>query len=179
MDGQEVKAVSKPMGRPTLYTKELANEICSLLSEGQSLVKVCKSDDMPCRATVFSWFDTHKDFLDKYEKAKEECADFLVEEMLEIADNEVAQPVLVEDVPLVVDGEMVKVATQTGVAHARLRVDTRKWAASKLKPKRYGDKLDLTSKDEQITTGVIVVKEGRTTEECLASYQQTPNDSNT
>lgn len=129
------------MARPTNYTKTLASDICSRLAGGESLVKICKDDDMPARSTVFNWFDTQEGFMDKYEKAKEECADYLVEEMLEIADNEVAQPVLIDDVPLVVDGEIVKTPTQTGVAHARLRVDTRKWAASKLKPKKYGDKV--------------------------------------
>lgn len=135
------KDLKQTMARPTKYTKKLANEICAQLSGGDSLVKVCKSDAMPCRATIFNWFDDYPEFLDKYEKAKEECADYLVEEMLEIADNEVSQVVLVDGVPLVVDGEMVKQADQVGVAHARLRVDTRKWAASKLKPKKYGDKI--------------------------------------
>ena len=34
------------------------------------------------------------------------------------------------------------------VSHAKLRIDTRKWAASKLKPKKFGEKIQ-----QEITPG--------------------------
>lgn len=47
------------------------------------------------------------------------------------------------------DGEDVKVVfDSTAVARNRLRMDARKWVASKLKPKKYGDKLALAGDDE-------------------------------
>ena len=115
-----------PGGRPTKYTQELTDIICQRLSEGQSLRTVCKDDDLPCAATVFCWMRTKPEFLEQYEKAKEESADALVEDMLDIADFQ---------------ADIGNEGTAVGVAHARLRVDTRKWAASKLKPKKYGDKI--------------------------------------
>lgn len=105
-------------GRPSDYTPELAEVICSMLAEGQSLRKVCSGDDMPSMPTVFSWFRKHPEFLNQYARAKEESADALVEEMMDIADNDT------ED-----------------VQRSRLKVDTRKWVASKLKAKKYGDKV--------------------------------------
>ncbi len=132
-----------PAGRPSTYTDELADEICSQLSDGVSLRSICRQDDMPAASSVFKWLRENDRFSEQYTKAKEESADALVEDMLDIADNDVADVVLVDGVPLVVDGEMVKQTHSAKVAHARLRVDTRKWAASKLKPKKYGDKLDL------------------------------------
>jgi len=61
--------------------------------------------------------------------------------MLDIADNQVAQPLIVDGLPLVIDDKIVTTVDGPAVQHAKLRVDTRKWAASKLKPKRYGDKV--------------------------------------
>jgi hypothetical protein len=108
-----------PAGRPSDYTQELADRICAQLSDGKSLRSVCKADDMPSTVTVFSWLRTHEEFLNQYTRAKEESADALTDEMLDIADD--------------VEGDSQR---------DRLRVDTRKWIASKLKPKKYGDKLE-------------------------------------
>ena len=41
------------------------------------------------------------------------------------------------------------------VQRSRIRIDTRKWIASKLKPKKYGDKVDVTTDGEKINTPVI------------------------
>lgn len=136
-------------GRPTGYSTDLASRICEGLSEGQSLRSICRSDDMPSLSTVFNWLRIHKEFLEQYAIAKEESADAMVEDMLDIADNQVEQPLLVDGIPMSVDGKVVMVKDAVSVNHAKLRVDTRKWAASKLKPKKYGDRItqELTGKD--------------------------------
>lgn len=36
------------------------------------------------------------------------------------------------------------------VQRSKLRVDARKWVAAKLKPKKYGDKIDVTSGNEPV-----------------------------
>lgn len=129
------------MGRPSDYTPELADLICSRLADGESLRSVCRDDGMPSKQTVFSWLRTYPGFLDQYAIAKEESADSLVDDMLHIADNDVDQPLVIDGVPIMADGKLVMVKDAVSVNHARLRVDTRKWCASKLKPKKYGDKL--------------------------------------
>lgn len=127
-------------GRPTTYTEELTDIICERLAAGESMRSVSRDKGMPAMSTLFKWLREHPKFSEQYAKAKEESADALVEDMLDIADN-VSNPVLVDGVPLEVNGEMVTAVDSASVAHARLRVDTRKWAASKLKPKKYGDKI--------------------------------------
>lgn len=107
-----------PAGRPTIYTQDLADEICSQLAEGISLRTICLPEEMPNKSTVFRWLRTHEEFCDQYAKAKESSADALLEDMFSIADDQ-----------------------DEDVARSRLRVDVRKWAASKLKPKKYGDKI--------------------------------------
>ena len=131
-------------GRPSDYSEELTADICERLANGESLRSVCRDPDMPTGKTVFTWMRKHPEFLKQYALAKEESADALVEDMLDIADNETSSPVLVDGVPLMVDGKPVMGVDSAAVARARLMVDTRKWAASKLKPKKYGDAMQLT-----------------------------------
>jgi hypothetical protein len=127
-------------GRPTDYTPELADKICEQLIMGFSLRTVCKDDSMPCVSTVFSWLRTKPEFLKQYEKSKEEQADALAEDMLDIADDGTNDWMEKHDkdghnIGWQVNGEHVQ--------RSRLRLDTRKWIASKLKPKKYGDKVDM------------------------------------
>ena len=49
-------------GRPTDYTQELADDICSQLADGLSMRTVCKPDSMPNKATVFKWLRTKEEF---------------------------------------------------------------------------------------------------------------------
>jgi len=130
-----------PVGRPSLYTDELADQICERLAAGESMRSVSRDDSMPAMSTLFKWIRELPNFTEQYARAKTESADALVEDMLDIADNQVEQPLLVDGVPLQIDGKPVMVKDAVSVNHAKLRVDTRKWAASKLKPKKYGDKM--------------------------------------
>jgi len=126
-----------PAGRPSEYTEELADNICAQLSDGASLRTTCLSDDMPDKSTVFRWLRTHEEFRDQYARAKEESADALTDEMLDIADdgsNDWMKRHGKED-------EEYWVANGEHIQRSRVRIDVRKWIASKLKPKKYGDKL--------------------------------------
>lgn len=130
-----------PGGRPTAYTLELSDLICSRLSDGESMRSVCLDEDMPAKTTLFRWLREKPEFRNQYDIAKEESAESLADEMVFIADHEVSQPVMDEGLPVMVDGKPLMKVDQIAVAHAKLRIDTRKWAASKLKPKKYGDKI--------------------------------------
>lgn len=127
------------MSRPSEFTQQVADLICSQLAEGLSLRTVCKAEDMPCKATVFNWMRTYPTFLDQYARAKEESADALVEEIMDIADegsNDWMESHDKENPGWRANGEAIQ--------RSRLRVDTRKWVASKLKAKKYGEKLEST-----------------------------------
>lgn len=125
------------MGRPSDYTSETAHLICSRLAEGESLRSICREDDMPDKSTVLRWLDAHPAFRDQYARAREVQADTLADEILEIADdarNDWMQRNHGEDDPgWVANGENIQ--------RSRLRVDSRKWLASKLQPKKYGERL--------------------------------------
>lgn len=134
--------MAKKNGRPSLYTKELADLVCERLSMGESLRTVCKSKDMPSPATIFKWMREEEGFLKQYEKAKQESTDAMAEDILDIADD------LEGDFLQTEDGRTV--ANGVSVQRDRLRVDTRKWLMSKMKPKKYGEKLDIEQKSEVV-----------------------------
>jgi hypothetical protein len=136
------------MARPTDYNQEKADRICEAISEGMSLREICKPDDMPNKATVFRWLNLHEEFSDQYARAREEQAEAMADEIVAIVDT-AASPVMVDGVPLLrEDGTPLLVADQAAIAHARLKMDARKWVASKLKPKKYGDKLGIGGADD-------------------------------
>lgn len=113
------------MARPTKYTQDLANTICSQLAEGRSLRSVLADEAMPSMATVFNWLgdETKKEFLEQYARAKEEAADALADDIQDISDKVLKK--------------------EYDPQAARVAMDGKKWIASKLKPKRYGDKLEV------------------------------------
>jgi hypothetical protein len=121
------------MGRPSKYSQRLADEICERIAEGESLRKICLADDMPNKATVFRWLATHKEFSDQYARARDAQADALADEILDIADDGANDTYT--------DDEGNERTDHDVIARSRLRVDARKWIASKLKPKVYGDKV--------------------------------------
>lgn len=84
---------------------------------------VCLDDDMPSMNTIWRWLRENDKFKERYTAAKQESADAMIEDILSIADQ--------DD-----DSESTN--------RSRLRVDTRKWIAAKLRPEKYSEKLDLT-----------------------------------
>jgi hypothetical protein len=133
-------APPKRTGRPSMLTKELADYICGELSAGKSLSSICRIEGMPHQDTVWRWIRESKEFRDQYDRAKEESADALVDEMLSIADDGR------NDYMEQFDADGISIGWKLNGEHvqrSRLRLDVRKWAASKLKPKRYGDRLDM------------------------------------
>lgn len=134
-------AEKRQPGRPTTYSLDMVSTICERLVEGQSLRAICRDDCMPGLSTVFQWLAAHQEFADMYARAREEQAEALAAEIVEIADEEKYEPVEV-------DGVLVGVRfDSTAVSRNKLRVDTRKWVAAKLKPRVYGDKVQLADAD--------------------------------
>lgn len=139
----------KDVGRPSEYTKEIGDNICADLAMGMSLRSVCLKKESPAISTVFRWLRTYPEFRKQYEDAKQESADAMAEEVLDIADDGTNDFILKEN------GEGITVNSEH-IQRSRLRVDTRKWLMAKMKPKKYGDKLDMTTDGEKINTPILV-----------------------
>lgn len=130
----------KPPGRPEIYSQKVADRLCAeIASTSKSLRTICKMDGMPSVQTVLKWLREDKNgFLAQYTRAKEEQADYLVEEMIDIADDGS------NDLMTITKGDVsYEVENKEVTNRSKLRVETRKWISSKLKPKKYGDRLDV------------------------------------
>ncbi len=130
------KPESKKVGRPLEYTQEMGDYICELVSStGYGLLKLAKLfPELPDKMTINRWRHRVPEFRAQYAQAKIEQADILAEECLEIADDDS------QDVKFDKDGN--ELCNTEFIARARLRVDTRKWLASKLLPKQYGQQAE-------------------------------------
>ncbi len=134
---------SPKIGRPSEFTQEMADRICDQIATSHaSLRTVCKPEDMPATVTILRWLRDFESFRIQYARAKAEQAALGVEEMYEISDDGTNDFYTDEKGKVKVDHENIQ--------RSRLRVDTRKWVASKLLPKLYGDKLDITSGGDKI-----------------------------
>ena len=129
MSKEPAKKAKHPGGRPTDYTKERGDLICErVATHSLGLPKLCTMySDMPNESTIYQWRHRHPEFNQNYTHAKMKQADLLAEQCLTIADE----------------------STNEDYCKTRLRIDTRKWLASKLLPKQYGDKLLVEQKNEE------------------------------
>jgi hypothetical protein len=108
------------LARPSEFSQQIADQICERLADGESLRGICAGDEMPNKSTVFRWLAARKEFSDQYARAREEQAETLADEIVEIADDD----------PGVIsrgEGDRVEVSVDSAaVAHQRLRIDARK-----------------------------------------------------
>lgn len=124
-------------GRPTIYTPELADEICdALASNTLGLNALCdKYPHFPCADTVRCWRHRYKDFSAKYLQAMQSRAMLYEEETFEIASQKITY----------FDDKGIEKFDAGAVAWQKMNVNLRQWHASKLAPKVFGDKQQTES----------------------------------
>lgn len=111
----------------TRYTAELADAILDRLAKGETLRAICRDEGMPPAPTVLEWVkDNREGFAEQYARAREAGAYAMADELLEIASG------------------------KGDVQRDRLHVDTLKWTLSKILPRVFGDKLDVTTQGERM-----------------------------
>lgn len=115
------------------FSQQLADVICDRLAEGESLRSICRDEEMPVQSTVFKWLAQREEFAKQYARAREAQADAMADEILEIADDGRNDTYI--------DGNGDERTDPEVIGRSRLRVDARKWLASKMAPKKYGDKV--------------------------------------
>ena len=117
------------LGRPTKYTEAIADTACERIAQGKSLVNICGELDLSY-TQVMVWLKKYPDFTDNYARARQDQADWYADEIISVIDNAPSD--------------------RNEIERAKIKIEALKWVASKLKPKRYGDKLDLTSDGERV-----------------------------
>lgn len=134
------------IGRPTIFTPEMGDDICQHIADGLSVRKVCEIDGMPKMTTIFRWLadGEHEVFRTQYEKSREIGLEVHADSILEIADT----PLEGVETKIMADGG-VEVKKGDMLGHRRLQIDARKWVLSKLLPKKYGDKMNVDMSIQQ------------------------------
>jgi len=119
-------------GRPTIYTHELATQICDHLAEGKSMVKACEAVGIS-RRTAALWLQTKTEFAEMTIMARAEWTDDLVDQLIEIS-------------------------VDTSMDHhtRRMLLDSIKWVAGKQRPKKYSEKFLLAGPDGESPVEFVI-----------------------
>jgi hypothetical protein len=142
------------VGRPSTFTQATADAICKRLADGESLRQVCRDDDMPDKETVRGWRHSFPEFDAQYARARAEQAEGFLDEIIEIVDDGKNDWMDRE----VGRGRVIRVVDPEAVMRSKLRYDARRWAMSKILPKKYGDSTTLKGDpDAPLHAAVIVV----------------------
>jgi hypothetical protein len=111
----------KPRTGFSLYDPEFAVFVCErIASTPQPLAVICRAPDMPSVATLYRWAGAHPEFAAIFSVAKRTQAEILIDEALALVDDTSS------DVP-----------NRDALKRCKMRVDFRKWMASKLLPRKY------------------------------------------
>jgi len=134
------------------HSDKIVKEICDKIATSSiSVVHILQSDKRyPAPSTWFEWLKKYPNCAENYAAARAQQAHYLADEIIAIADNKAGDVSHVDEF-----GNPI--ADHEFIARSRLKVDARKWAAAKLLPKVYGDKVDVTSDGEKIGGSVFNV----------------------
>ena len=111
------------IGRPTIKTQELIDEICLRIAQGRSVNSIAQDEDMPDAKSIWTWLNRDEDFVQKYTRAIQQRAMAHAD-----AIDDLAARTISGEIPADV---------------ARVAIDAKKWTASRLLPKFYGDRTQV------------------------------------
>ena len=135
--------------------EKLFETIFELIENGKSLRKALATVKLSS-STFFIWIDENENKSKQYARACEERAEALLDEMLDIVDDK-SNDIIETDLG---DGIIVEKPNNEVIQRSRLRYDARKWLISKLNPKKYGEKMDVTSGGDKIQSAPTSINIG-------------------
>lgn len=121
--------------------KRAYDRVFELMAQGLSVKQACLEDDTPSETTFYKWLDDDEGGAkaERYSRAREARADYIFDEMIEIADD--ASNDYMERQNR--DGSTTEVLDSEHVQRSTLRIRTRQWMLGRMAPSKYGDKLDV------------------------------------
>jgi transposase-like protein len=122
-------------------------KVLQAIELGASVRAATRSADTVNASTFHEWVAADEEFAKQYARAAERRAEAIFEDILNIADE--------NHKDVYTDAEGIERVDNDVVQRARLRVDARKWVLAKMQPKKYGDKLDLTSDNKALLAPVV------------------------
>lgn len=147
------------------HKEKVFNKIIDAIADdGRPIRDILREKWTPSTSTFFEWLEADEEKAKRYARACEIRADVLFDEMLTIAFT----PEIGETVKMVQKGNRKEMEKTKGdmLGHRKLKVDTIKWALAKMAPKKYQDRLDVTSDGEKINSSIpLMLEDGRTYED--------------
>lgn len=135
-----------------MYTQEEIeskfNAIITDISNGDSLRMALKTNEVS-NHTFYGWIDNSKEKTQQYARACEERAEAIVDEAMSIADNSAQDTKIIKR-----GGEEVEIVDNEVIQRSKLRFEARQWLVGKLNPKKYGNKIDVTTDGEKIQSNL-------------------------
>lgn len=133
MEEADLVIATRRGGQESGYTKELGELFCELIAMGLSVKQAIRHPSLPkTHATIYLWLHQNEEFASLYRIAQKGRAVAMVEEMVEIADD------ACDDIKMGANGPIIN---NNSINRSRLRIDTRKWIASKWHSEAFGDKV--------------------------------------
>lgn len=128
------------MAYSTEEKENILNKIFTEIQNGRAVRNVLKDEGMPDVTTFYRWIEDDAEKAKQYARACEVRADAIFDEIIDIADD--------KRLDITYSEAGVQTANTEFIARSRVRIDARKWIASKLNPKKYGDKTILSGDKE-------------------------------
>jgi hypothetical protein len=116
--------------------------VCKEIEKGRALRNILKDENMPSSCTFYEWLDSMEDKQKQYARATNIRADVIFDDILTIADQ--------NENDTYINDDGIEITNNDVIQRSRLKIDARKWVLSKLNPKKFGDKTDITSRGEKI-----------------------------
>jgi hypothetical protein len=127
------------------YCAEVANQVLDELIRGRLLVDICAEPDMPSVSAVGQWIRDDRDgFAERYRQAREAGCHVIAEQSLKIVDDRSNDWISWRRE----DGSTALMLDPERVPRAALRVKTRRWLLSKLLPRTFGERVDITARQD-------------------------------
>lgn len=133
------------LGRPTIFTDALFEEILDRLALGETTEEICRDEDMPDRKTIWRWQKADPSLAPRLAHARVEGSHFRIERAALVA-NDASEDLKIE----MTDSGPRVVINGFVLQRAKLIADIELRVAALLNPARYGTKIDVTSGGEKI-----------------------------
>lgn len=137
------------------YSEDIADRFLALVQDGRTVSSICETEPgMPNRRTITRWFTTQPEFAKRFDKAQQMQADVYFDKVIDTAEGRLDDEIIAS-MGVKKQGESPNSQRHMLLAFREQRIRAYQYAASKLKPRAYGDKQQMEisgNPDKPITT---------------------------
>ena len=137
------------VGRPSRYSEDVMDELCERLSKGEPMAAICRDEHMPAVPTINLWRSKDPAIDSRVARARDDGFDALALDCLNIADDNGRDLRVLANGSVVTDSDVVQ--------RSKLRIETRLKLLACWDPKRYGNKVDVTSGGNPVPAPMIAI----------------------